>query len=219
MSVYSPELCPEASLEASLRAENQRLLEENRSLLARIENLEFALAESEIRAGSDALTGLFNRRVIEGLLEKALGSVNRGNPIAVALMDIDFFKGINDTYGHLQGDQVLRHFAEMLNLNLRPIDHAGRWGGEEFLLVLPIDDHTNPGNVANVMNRILASAHTINRSTGISGEHIPVTVSIGCLIVRSATVLDRSAVLAQADDLLYSSKTHGRDRVTISVKW
>src|ERR1700733_6196676 len=159
---------------------------------------------------TDALTGLFNRRYMENhlsaLIEQATG---RGKPLAALMLDIDYFKSINDTYGHDAGDDVLRDFALRIKRSIRGIDLACRSGGEEFVIVMPETDLTVAAMVAErLRRRIAAEPFSINQ-----GERsIPVTLSIGLAALRGAD--DGSAsLLKRADLALYQAKREGRNRV------
>ena len=160
---------------------------------------------------TDALTGLHNRRYMEthlnALVEQA---ASRGKPIAVLVLDIDFFKAINDTHGHDAGDDVLREFALRIRKSIRNIDLAYRYGGEEFVIVMP---ETDAGVAAMVAERLRRA---------IAGEPFPVqqgmkllnvTLSIGLATLNNAGDDDAAAILKRADQALYRAKRDGRNRV------
>jgi two-component system cell cycle response regulator len=159
---------------------------------------------------TDALTGLFNRRYMEshlaGLLEQASA---RGKPLAVLVIDIDYFKSINDTHGHDAGDDVLREFALRIKRSIRGIDLACRYGGEEFVVVMPETDMAVAAMVAErLRRRIAAEPFAIHEGA----RSIPVTISIGIAALRGAD--DNAAgVLKRADQALYRAKRDGRNRV------
>jgi two-component system, cell cycle response regulator len=159
---------------------------------------------------TDALTGLFNRRYMEShlgtLVEQAGG---RGKPLSVLVLDIDYFKSINDEHGHDAGDDVLRDFALRIKRSIRGIDLACRYGGEEFVIVMPETDLTVASMVAErLRRRIAAEPFAINQGT----RNIPVTLSIGIAAVRGRD--DNAAtVLKRADQALYRAKRDGRNRV------
>jgi two-component system cell cycle response regulator len=159
---------------------------------------------------TDALTGLHNRRYMEShlstLVEQASG---RGKPLALMILDIDFFKSINDTYGHDAGDDVLREFAVRIRKSIRGIDLACRYGGEEFVIVMPETDLTVAGMVAERLRRSIASeTFAVNKGT----KRIDVTISIGLATLdhKGEPVAD---VLKRADTALYRAKHDGRNRV------
>ena len=161
-------------------------------------------------AVTDGLTGLHNRRYMEThvttLVEQAAA---RGKPLSVLVLDIDYFKSINDTHGHDAGDDVLREFARRLRKNVRGIDLACRFGGEEFVVVMPDTD----GAVAEkVAERIRAEIAQMPFALGQEGKTIEVTVSVGVssLLKGSDTV---AALMKRADLALYEAKSGGRNRV------
>jgi two-component system, cell cycle response regulator len=159
---------------------------------------------------TDALTGLFNRRYMEShlgtLVEQA---ASRGKPLAVLVIDIDYFKAINDTHGHDAGDDVLRDFAMRIKRSIRGIDLACRYGGEEFVLVMPETDMAVASMVAErLRRRIAAEPFAIQQGT----RAIPVTISIGIAALRSKDDTAAS-LLKRADQALYRAKRDGRNRV------
>jgi diguanylate cyclase (GGDEF)-like protein/PAS domain S-box-containing protein len=169
-------------------------------------------AEQELMrlATRDALTGLANRRVFFDVSEAALVQTRRyGIPMTVALLDLDHFKHINDTYGHAAGDAVLNAFAEVLRESLRDTDTPARVGGEEFAVLL---SNTPLGEALNALERI---RHTLDTTPIHFGGHtIYATVSIGAVQWMAAHT-DVDAMLAHADAALYAAKRHGRNRVQL----
>jgi two-component system cell cycle response regulator len=158
----------------------------------------------------DALTGLHNRRYMEShlatLAEQASG---RGKPLALMMLDIDYFKSINDSHGHDAGDDVLREFAVRIRKSIRGIDLACRYGGEEFVIVMPETDLHVAGVVAERLRRSIAGEpFAIEKGT----KHIEVTISIGLSTLerKGEPVAD---VLKRADTALYRAKHDGRNRV------
>jgi two-component system cell cycle response regulator len=159
---------------------------------------------------TDALTGLYNRRYMEShlstLIEQAEG---RNKPLSVLLVDIDYFKAINDTHGHDAGDDVLREFAVRLKKSIRGIDLACRYGGEEFVIVMPETDMAVATVVAERLRRRIATEpFSVGQGTG----KIEVTISIGIAAINGA---DDTAptLLKRADQALYRAKRDGRNRV------
>ncbi len=159
---------------------------------------------------TDALTGLFNRRYMEShlatLIEQA---ASRGKPLAALIIDIDYFKAINDSHGHDAGDDVLRDFALRIKRSIRGIDLACRYGGEEFVVIMPETDMAVAAMVAErLRRRIAAEPFAIAQGSG----HIPVTISIGIAGLRGK---DDTApqLLKRADQALYQAKRDGRNRV------
>jgi two-component system cell cycle response regulator len=159
---------------------------------------------------TDSLTGLHNRRYMEShlgtLVEEAAA---RGKPLSLLVLDIDYFKSINDSYGHDAGDDVLREFATRVRKSIRGIDLACRHGGEEFVIVMPETDMTVAGVVAErIRRRIAAEPFAIDKGSGT----IDVTISIGLAALQSAD--DRAdTILKRADQALYRAKRDGRNRV------
>ena len=159
---------------------------------------------------TDALTGLHNRRYMEThigtLVEQA---VVRGKPLTVLVLDIDYFKSINDTYGHDAGDEVLREFALRIRKSIRGIDLACRYGGEEFVVVMPDTDVGIAARVAERIRRQIAG-HRFLIDRG--ARSIEVTISIG-IAARQSPDDDAVTLLKRADEALYRAKRDGRNRV------
>src|SRR5947208_1363356 len=158
---------------------------------------------------TDALTGLYNRRYMEShigtLVEQAAA---RGKPLTVLVLDIDYFKAINDGHGHDSGDDVLREFAIRIKKSIRGIDLACRYGGEELVVLMPETDLAVATMVAERLRRRIASEpFSINKGARV----IDVTISIG--IAGLGGNDDAAAVLKRADQALYRAKRDGRNRV------
>ena len=158
---------------------------------------------------TDALTGLFNRRYMEShvgpLVEQASA---RGKPLTVLVLDIDYFKSINDTHGHDAGDDVLREFAIRIKKSIRGIDLACRYGGEEFVVVMPETDMAVAAMVAErLRRRIAGEPFAIQQGVG----KVEVTISIGIAALGRGE--NAGAVLKRADQALYRAKRDGRNRV------
>jgi diguanylate cyclase (GGDEF)-like protein len=162
----------------------------------------------ERQALVDGLTGLANRRQCEETLASELARLQRfGGPLALVVTDLDWFKDVNDRYGHPSGDAVLREFALLLQETVRDVDLAGRWGGEEFLLILP---GTNLAGGAQVAERIRAAlAGRIVLSA--DGTAIPLTASFGVAATPPATTA--AELFSAADAALYEAKRNGKNRV------
>ena len=155
----------------------------------------------------DALTGLPNRRSFLESWEEALQRSRRsGQPISVALGDLDHFKRINDTQGHACGDAVLRAVAQAIRSSLRAQDVVSRWGGEEFMLLLPDTDLAGAGHVAE-STRLAIRALRVEHP----GSWFQVTVSLGVCEHRPGRSMEET--IAEADAALYQAKQQGRDRV------
>jgi diguanylate cyclase (GGDEF)-like protein len=161
------------------------------------------IARSRDESLKDSLSGAFNRRGIEAKLAAELKHIQRGKQkLSVALIDVDYFKSINDIQGHAAGDAALRDVAETISTHLRGRDYLGRYGGDEFLLILP----QTPCNVAlTVTERLNQAVTTATRSNG----GMPLTLSIGL----TEAVMDDDAVtlIARADKALYQAKSDGRN--------
>lgn len=164
---------------------------------------------NRLLAMQDELTGLSNRRFIMEALALQLAQTRRnGKPVSVLMIDVDHFKSINDTYGHLSGDRVLRNLATSLRSRLRAQDMAGRWGGEEFLVVLPDTDAAGATILAGNLRAEVEDA----RWSAQDGRSIPLTLSIGVHMCDSATE-ELDTVISAADQALYRAKQAGRNRV------
>ena len=162
---------------------------------------------------ADSKTGLLNAAAWEREATAEVGrAVQTRTPLAVAILDIDRFKVINDTYGHLVGDQVLKEIARMLDSLLRDYDRAGRFGGEEFSLLLPQTRAVDAFRIAErVRANIAGLSIIVPGATG--GERVHVTVSIGVAALDSGSKREYSELMAAADAALYRAKSGGRDQV------
>ena len=170
--------------------------------------LKEAYRRIEELAELDELTGSLNRRSIMRMLEEEIARSHRLNvPCTVALIDLDFFKRINDLYGHPTGDEVLRTFAITAFANIRSVDRFGRYGGEEFLLILPDTDETSAVQMLDRLRGIIAELDWSAFSSGMR-----VTISAGVAMLRANEISD--TLLARADGALYASKARGRNRIT-----
>ncbi len=162
---------------------------------------------------TDSKTGLLNAATweLESTAEVAR-AVRTKTPLAIALLDIDKFKGINDTYGHMVGDQVIKEIARTLNSLLRDYDLAGRFGGEEFSLLLP---QTRAVDAFRIAERVRAniSGLSIIAPGATGGERVQVTVSIGVAALDSGSKREYAELMAAADAALYRAKAGGRDQV------
>jgi len=141
------------------------------------------------------------------MLDEEIGRARRsGTPCSISLIDLDWFKRINDAYGHPTGDEVLRTFAITVFANIRPIDRFGRYGGEEFLLVLP--DASQDG-ACRMLDRLRAIIAGLDWSAFSPGMRV--TISAGVATLRADENPD--ALLARADSALYTAKAEGRNRI------
>jgi diguanylate cyclase (GGDEF)-like protein len=155
----------------------------------------------------DELTGSFNRRCIMRMLDDEIARARHlETPCAIALIDLDWFKRVNDHYGHPTGDEVLRTFAITVFANIRHIDKFGRYGGEEFLLVLP---DTPDEEAIRTLDRLRAIIADLDWSAFSPG--MQVTISAGVATLRPDETAD--TFLARADSALYAAKEQGRNRI------
>jgi diguanylate cyclase (GGDEF)-like protein len=169
--------------------------------------LKEAYKRIEELAELDELTGSFNRRCIMRLLDDEIVRAHRTKtPCSIALIDLDWFKRINDAFGHPTGDEVLRTFAITIFANIRGIDKFGRYGGEEFLLLLP---DTADDAAARSLDRLRAIIADLDWSAFSSG--MQVTISAGVTMLRPDETPD--TFLARADAALYAAKARGRNRI------
>ena len=186
-------------LRARLRT-GRRIIELQADLTAAREALRY-------HATRDALTGLWNRAAILEILDReSTRAAREGAPLAVLIADVDHFKAVNDTSGHAAGDDVLREVATRLVRSVRPYDSVGRYGGEEFLFVLP---HCEPSEAAGVAERVRCAVS--GEPIGIPQGTVSVTVSLG--VAASRGIGDTDATVRAADAALYRAKDAGRDRV------
>ena len=164
-------------------------------------------------ARADSKTGLLNAATWEReSTAEVARAVRTRTPLAIALLDIDKFKGINDTYGHMVGDQVIKEIAHSLNSLLRDYDLAGRFGGEEFSLLLPQTRAVDAFRIAERVRASIAGLRII--APGASGgERVHVTVSIGVAALDSGSRREFADLMAAADAALYRAKAGGRDQV------
>jgi diguanylate cyclase (GGDEF)-like protein len=155
----------------------------------------------------DALTFLPNRRmIIRELQNETLRAQRYPSPLSISVVDVDFFKKVNDTYGHLVGDEVLRHVAYQLRDNVRHPDMVGRYGGEEFLILLPNTDAKEAAEQAARLCKCVREAQF-----PIGGQDSKVTVSIG--VAQFQPGMDTwDSLLNRADTAMYEAKKKGRDR-------
>jgi diguanylate cyclase (GGDEF)-like protein len=157
------------------------------------------------------LTGIGNRRYAERVLAQRVEETKRdGTHLAVVFADVDHFKKFNDTYGHQVGDVVLKMVARTLSGALRASDFAGRWGGEEFVLLLP---RIKPVEVESIADRLRRLVETSSRET--SKGRICVTVSMGAYLCGPDD--SPESAIRGADELMYRSKSEGRNRITTNA--
>ncbi|HDQ4572225.1 TPA: biofilm formation regulator diguanylate cyclase SiaD [Pseudomonas aeruginosa] len=171
-------------------------------------DLNLALKEASIR---DPLTGLPNRRMLlERLREENERSQRHGQSYVLAMLDVDFFKQVNDTWGHDSGDRVLVEIARAMESELREYDLCGRWGGEEFLLLLP---QTRLQDAGPVLERVRDSVRTL--AVRVSTEALSVTASVGVTEHRIGETY--SQTVNRADAALLDAKRSGRDKCVFAA--
>jgi diguanylate cyclase (GGDEF)-like protein len=193
-------------LHARIRA-GKRILELQDALLHARDALQF-------QAAHDPLTGLYNRAAILDALWRELQRGQRtSTPFGIMIADLDHFKRINDTHGHLVGDEVLRQIAGRFIASVRNYDFVGRYGGEEFLLILPGCNATDLVASAERLRRCVADAPIVTAAGGLT-----VTISLGLASLPHGKAQDCEALLRAADEALYRAKAEGRNRAaTASV--
>lgn len=191
----------------------QRLAEKLELLQKRLNEMEQEVSDSRIaieeqrrRASHDTLTGLPNRDAYQKKLEEELARRHRyGSPLALVVCDVDHFKSINDTYGHLAGDKVLQLIARSLRKNLRDVDFIARYGGEEFVILMP---ETNAADAYTAAEKLRQTVE--NSPFNFRKERVPITLSFGVSEFHSLESPD--TVFERADKALYKAKHEGRNR-------
>ena len=162
-------------------------------------------------AHTDPLTGLPNRRAIEDWAARQLrGAARHGFPYWVVLADLDSFKSINDTYGHVSGDTLLQKFAEILKTVIRSSDICGRLGGDEFLLVIT---HVEAGSIIKTVERFREKL--AEKQFEIGNEKVSITASFGIAGFSGKEILDFTTLVRRADKALYAAKRDGRNLIRI----
>jgi two-component system, cell cycle response regulator len=174
------------------------------------EQLRLSVQASIEMAATDALTGLYNRRYMETHLAHMVDhAVNRGKPLSVLSIDVDFFKAVNDTHGHEAGDKVLQELAGRIRENVRGVDLACRVGGEEFTVILPSTDNSVAQIIAERIRQAVAQRPF---NAGASNNTLKVTASVGIATLEGPN--DRvEDLLRRSDQALYKAKRDGRNRV------
>jgi two-component system cell cycle response regulator len=163
-------------------------------------------------AVTDSLTGLYNRRYMSNHLDALLQRAKLDyKPVSVLIMDIDFFKNVNDTYGHDVGDDVIKGFASRIGMSVRGVDLACRYGGEEFVVVMPDTDLAVASTVSERLRRQVAD-QPFEDAKG--QQSLDITCSIGVTVSREQE--DSNSLLKRADEALYTAKRDGRNRVVVN---
>lgn len=204
-------IAEQVTLAATLEAVTAELQRTKRILTIKETELKAVIAQADEVSHTDSLTFLPNRRQIIGDLQReAIFSDRYGTPLAISMLDIDHFKKINDTYGHTVGDEVLRSLAGELRDHIRYPDTIGRYGGEEFLVVLP---HSTLRAASQQAERLCRHVRSLRIQS--AGQEIPITVSIGIAQYKIQNE-DWQGLLNRADSALYQAKNRGRDRWAVS---
>lgn len=185
---------------------NRNLTRLNRQIALAHETLREKTRELEHISITDSLTKIFNRRHIEAVFDLEIKRTLRHHrDLSIVLVDIDFFKAVNDTFGHQTGDRVLEQFADLIKTNIRTTDILGRWGGEEFLIVCPETNLTNAAHLAKTLCRRIETAQFDRVG--------PQTASFGATGFKQGD--DSQTIIFRADKALYLAKSQGRNRVEI----
>ncbi|HJR80684.1 MAG TPA: GGDEF domain-containing protein [Anaerolineales bacterium] len=196
---------------AELEAVTAELERTKRILTVKETELKAVIAQAEEVSHTDALTFLPNRRrIIKDLQNEIIFSDRYGAPLSISMLDIDYFKTINDTYGHTVGDDVLRSLGSELRNHIRYPDSIGRYGGEEFLIVLP---HSTLKAAGEQAERLCGYVRSLLIKSG--EQEIALTVSIGIAQYKIHNE-DWEALLSRADAALYQAKNSGRDRWAVA---
>jgi diguanylate cyclase (GGDEF)-like protein len=206
------------SLVESSYRQNEALQQRNRELVEMQAELYAMNQQLERMAITDSLTGCYNRRYLMQQLEHEIMTNIRYNiPFAIFLFDIDLFKSINDVYGHLVGDEVIKHTADTVRRCLRRTDIVARYGGEEFTVYLP---HTNRAQAMMLAERVRQAVSSTEVPAGQDGRTVTVTISMGVLAVEEsdpARIDDAKEYLrelfSRVDAALYKAKNGGRNRI------
>ena len=196
---------------SELEAVTAELERTKRILTIKETELQAVIAQADEVSHTDSLTFLPNRRQIIGDLQREVIFSDRyGTPLSISMLDIDHFKNINDTYGHAVGDDVLRTLGSELRNHIRYPDTIGRYGGEEFLIVLP---HSTLKAASEQAERLCQHVRSLRIKSG--GQEIAVTVSVGVAQYKIHQE-DWEAFLSRADAALYQAKNRGRDQWAVS---
>jgi diguanylate cyclase (GGDEF)-like protein len=196
-----------------LSAQRMRFAGEETMLGAMVDITDQKLARERLHelATRDALTGTYNRRYLEELLRTEVERADRySRPLTVAMIDVDHFKRVNDTYGHPVGDEVLRAIVSRCQKAIRISDALGRYGGEEFVLVLPETALNEARVVAERVRNSVSGALVV-----VGDRALPITVSIGLASFQNKEKAE--ALLARADKALYAAKAAGRNRLEVDA--
>jgi diguanylate cyclase (GGDEF)-like protein len=204
-------IAEQVTLATTLEAVTAELQRTKRILTIKETELRAVIAQADEVSHTDALTFLPNRRqIIKDLQEEVIFSNRYGTPLTISMLDIDHFKKINDSYGHIVGDDVLRSLAGELRDHIRYPDTIGRYGGEEFLLVLP---HSTLRAASQQAERLCRHVRSLSIYSG--EQEIAITISIGIAQYKIQNE-DWQGLLNRADAALYQAKNNGRDQWVVA---
>ncbi|MDP3536232.1 MAG: sensor domain-containing diguanylate cyclase [Halomonas sp.] len=192
---------------------HMELMRSHRIQEALIRELQTTRQELEALSSTDSLTGLLNRRAFDQRFQQEVAMIQRGAPSgALMLIDLDNFKHINDTYGHQSGDHVMVRFIALCRQVFRQYDVISRWGGDEFMVMLPRTSPSEATHVASRLHQQLAATPMLTNST----SQLYCTVSIGICAVTSTSTMD--TCLSMTDALLYQVKKEGRNSTAVQAE-
>lgn len=173
-----------------------------------------ALKESEFKACHDPLTKMLNRgAILETVSREISRSIREGAGFGVVMADVDHFKRVNDRYGHLVGDRVLGEISRRIIASVRPYDSVGRYGGEEFMLVMPGGSDVEAWRLAERLRKLVSST-PVSTTQG----DVWLTMSFGVTYAAPVTGIEADTLIQEADDALYRAKSKGRNRVEKHVR-
>jgi diguanylate cyclase (GGDEF)-like protein/PAS domain S-box-containing protein len=177
-------------------------------------SLKDAFTHQQTMANYDTLTGMLNRRAISKFAEAELARAERGGALTVVMMDLDHFKRINDTHGHPVGDEVLKQVSAVISKNVRPYDWVGRWGGEEFLVLLP---NTGVKEAMEIAERLRSAIQATSIPLS-QDKQLRVTASFGvaCTAEIGKSFISLDTITTLVDGALYRAKAKGRNRVCLA---
>jgi len=193
---------------ASLMIKNKTLEAQARETEKKIRKQTQIIADLRSKLRIDALTGLLNRRAFETDLKKEMAKIRRYDyPMSLVMCDIDHFKNINDNFGHSVGDKVLQKVSEVFKKSIRETDSAYRYGGEEFMLMLP---HTKVKEAFSLAERIRHKIEVFRFLVGSQSPSIKITISSGLIQVKPSEDIDE--IVTRVDKALYEAKRQGRNK-------